>query len=353
MQTGENVDLDTPGTNFTVARVQRDILSRSSIGAIATVRSDTADRLGAAATYGIDGSFSFKDEIDIDTFWAVVDNPGMDGNNTSYRTRFNYDVDLFGFTIDHMWVGDNFAPAVGFVRRNDMRRTFAQGNYNPRPTSIDAIRQFQFTAQMQYIENGAGVVEDLAFQGQAQIGFESGDNFGSQFRYGYELLPFDFEVSDGVLVPRGPYDGNRARIQYQFGQQRRVAGTAFVQHGAFYDGTSTQYGFTGGRVEVHHQLSIQPGVQFNQVKTPFGDFSTRLVSSRVIYTITPLMFISGLVQYNNSNNSLSSNVRMRWEYQPWSELFVVYNDGRTTEGDGFPALQNRSVVVKINRLFRF
>jgi hypothetical protein len=32
---------------------------------------------------------------------------------------------------------------------------------------------------------------------------------------------------------------------------------------------------------------------------------------------------------------------------------VVYNDGRDTTPAGAPLLQNRSVVFKINRLFRF
>jgi hypothetical protein len=64
------------------------------------------------------------------------------------------------------------------------------------------------------------------------------------------------------------------------------------------------------------------------------------------------MFVSGLVQFNSSTRSLSANVRFRWEYQPGSELFVVFNEGRDTRTPGYPDLQNRSVVLKINRLFR-
>lgn len=74
---------------------------------------------------------------------------------------------------------------------------------------------------------------------------------------------------------------------------------------------------------------------------------------RVTYTVTPEMFASGLVQYNSRTKTLGANVRFRWEYRPGSELFVVYNDQRDTEARGFPELQNRAVIVKINRLFRF
>jgi hypothetical protein len=65
------------------------------------------------------------------------------------------------------------------------------------------------------------------------------------------------------------------------------------------------------------------------------------------------MFFSALVQYQSRVDSLSTNARFRWEYKPGSEMFVVYNDGRTTLSRGVPDLQNRSIVVKVTRLFQF
>ena len=47
-------------------------------------------------------------------------------------------------------------------------------------------------------------------------------------------------------------------------------------------------------------------------------------------------------------------MRLRWEYQPGSELFVVYNEERDTLAPGhFPEVETRAFVVKVNRLFRF
>ena len=71
------------------------------------------------------------------------------------------------------------------------------------------------------------------------------------------------------------------------------------------------------------------------------------------YTITPRMFVSGILQYNSASTSVGSNLRFRWEYQPGSELFVVYTDDY--DSDPRPnavALRNRAFVVKFNRLFR-
>jgi hypothetical protein len=60
-----------------------------------------------------------------------------------------------------------------------------------------------------------------------------------------------------------------------------------------------------------------------------------------------------LTQYASASHTFSTNTRLRWEYRPASELFIVYSDGRDTTLGGYPALVNRAFVVKINRLLRF
>ena len=77
------------------------------------------------------------------------------------------------------------------------------------------------------------------------------------------------------------------------------------------------------------------------------------MTARTTYSVTPLMFVSALVQYNSSNHSLGANIRLRWEYQPGSELFVVYDEQRDTMIRGYPELDTRAFIVKITRLFRF
>ena len=108
-------------------------------------------------------------------------------------------------------------------------------------------------------------------------------------------------------------------------------------------------------MNVSPQLSLEP-TYFGQPgrRSSQGSFTTHLAGSRVTYTMTPLMFASALraVQLRAATPS-STNVRLRWEYQPGSELFVVYNEERDTLGRSFPSLTNRAFIVKVNRLFRF
>jgi hypothetical protein len=89
------------------------------------------------------------------------------------------------------------------------------------------------------------------------------------------------------------------------------------------------------------------------VDLPEGRFTARLARTRVSYAFSPRMVLGALLQYNSSNQSLSTNLRFRWEYQPGSDLFVVYSDGRNTLSPGFPQLETQRLIVKLTRLFRF
>ena len=100
-------------------------------------------------------------------------------------------------------------------------------------------------------------------------------------------------------------------------------------------------------------MSLEPSFSINWIDLPQGAFTLKVARTRATYTLTPRMFISGIVQYNSAGTSFGSNVRFRWEYRPGSELFVVYTDDFDTEArPGVPSLRNRAFVVKFNRLFR-
>jgi hypothetical protein len=118
------------------------------------------------------------------------------------------------------------------------------------------------------------------------------------------------------------------------------------------DGTLREVSWKS-RVEFSPQLDAEPTISWNRIDVPWGRGNTDLVSTRLTYTISPRMFFSALVQYQSRVDSLSTNTRFRWEYKPGSEMFVVYSDGRTTLRRGIPDRQNRSIVVKVTRLFQF
>jgi hypothetical protein len=168
----------------------------------------------------------------------------------------------------------------------------------------------------------------------------------------YERLPADFTISPGVVVPAGGYSYDTLNLSYVLGAQHRLSGTLTASHGDFYDGTRTSLTYSG-RAGLSPHLGVEPNITLNWVRLPFGDFTARLVGLRVAVAPTARLGFSMLAQFNPNARTLTSSARMRWEYTPGSELFVVYSDGRDTATSGFPGLQNRTLAVKATRMMRF
>jgi TolB-like protein len=353
IQTDESGDAEALATNFTVIRVKRDIFRRSRIGVIFTGRSVSTVSSGSNEVYGLDAAFSFFDNVNFNGYYAQSRTSDLSDDNTSYQAAFNYTGDLYSFQLDHLLVDRDFNPEVGFMRRADFRRTFTSFDFKPRPQAIRAVRQFTFGGSLDYIENGIGQVETRTAQLRFNTEFENSDLFSVDVMGNHELLVVPFRIASDVTIPVGAYDFQDFQVAYSLGPQRRVAGNVSLQRGSFFNGDITAIGYSSGRIEITPQFSLEPSVSINRIALPQGAFTAKLISSRVTYTFTPRMFFGGLVQFNSGSDALSSNLRFRWEYQPGSELFVVYTDQRDTAMRSVPILENRAFIVKFNRLFRF
>ena len=333
-------------TNFTVARLKRDVLGRSSVGMMVTNRSAGTTDGARSLAYGVDGTFALLQNLQINTYWARA-------TGTSYRTQVDYTGDRYGVQLERLGIGERFNPDIGFVRRAGMVRDYAQLRFSPRPRARSAIRKYVYQASLEHIENGGGRLETRARTGEFALDFRNADRVGVVYTNSYELLPLPFRIGRGVTLPTGGYRFDTVRLNYNMGQQRTASANLSVEYGTFYNGRKLTLSAARGRMPLTDRMSLEPTYSFNRVRLVQGEFSTHLAGSRVTYTMTPLMFVSALVQYNSGSNAVSTNARLRWEYKPGSELFVVYNEERNTLTPRFPDLSTRSLIVKVNRLFRF
>jgi hypothetical protein len=353
VRTGDEATSHTPATNFLVMRVKRDILRRSSIGALVTDRSKASLGGGSAQSYGLDTSLGFYTNLNINAYLAKTQNPGVTSGDTSYRAGLNYNGDRYGVEVERLTVGANFNPEVGFLTRSDFHRSFASFRFSPRPRSDGRVRKYSYQGDYEYFSDGDGRLESRNGTANFGIEFQNSDRFNVIYDHFYELLVNPFRIAPAVAIPVGGYGFQNMQATMALGNQRKLSGNLSMGRGSFYGGTRTTASYGAGRFEVSPRFSLEPTVSRNWVDLPYGEFTTTLLANRATFTATPLMAFSGLLQYNSTNKSLSSNLRVRWEYTPGSELFVVYTDEHDTLPIGTPDLKNRALVVKINRLLRF
>ncbi len=358
IQTDDLPSARAAATNFSAVRLKRNLFRRSNVGVMATRRGPAVGVAGASSfSLGADATMLFFKSINVTSYYALTGTPGADGatvTGRSYRGRLDYTNDRYGASAEHMLIDKNFTPEMGYVRRTDVRRSFGLLRFSPRPSGSSVIRKLTWQASMDYLTDAsAATLQSREINGAFRIDFQSSDSTSVEYSREFELLPAAFTIAPGVVVPAGGYTYSSTRAGYTLGQQRKVSGRLQAAAGTLYGGHKQDVGF-GGRWGVLPQFSVEPSLTLNFVQLPYGNFTARLVSGRFTVTPSARMLISSLVQFNVDSHSLSSSVRLRWEYTGGSELFVVYSDGRDTRLGGFlPELMNRTLAIKVTRLVRF
>jgi hypothetical protein len=341
-------------TDFTVLRVRRDILNRSAVGALFTARSVSTVAPGSNELAGLDGNFSFFQNVYLNGYVAKSQTETRAGDDVSYRAQFNYAADRYGLQLDRLVVPANFNPEVGFVPRTSFRRNFASARFSPRPARNATVRKYYVETSLNYTTDNDNHLESREALGAFRLELQNSDTVHVEYFQDYEFLRRPLQLADTLRIPVGGYAFTHLRAAFSPGQQHRLSGTAAVDVGNFYDGTK-QTASLNARYGITAQLGIEPNISLNWIDRAGVRTTITGAGARTTFTMTPRMFVAALVQYASSNTTLSTNLRFRWEYQPGSELFVVYTEGRDTlplSGRG-TALETRGFVIKVNRLIRF
>jgi len=363
IQTGEGADVGAPGTNFTVARVKSDVFERSRIGALATYRRPSRDGDGSNLAWGTHADLSPVQDLWLTGYYARTRGPAAASGGESYLARVQYDADRYGLRLERLKLDEEFDPGVGLLRRSGFLRSYAQGRISRRPESVPLVRRVSLEVGLDHYKNDADVLETRQEQASLRVEFQSGDVLSADYSRNFEFLPEPFAVAGGRLVPPGSYRFHEVSARFETSPHRWVSGNINASHGGFYTGHLTQLGYNG-RVEFGPRFSVEPRISVDWVALENESFRVTLVGARPTLTLTPRNFVSALVQYNSSTETVETNVRWRWELQPGTILYVVYTDARDTAGgvgnagdqggpDELTGVINRSLAVKFTRLFRF
>jgi hypothetical protein len=245
-------------------------------------------------------------------------------------------------------VGENFDPAIGFVRRRSIREGYATVGIHPR---IGARRIIEMNPWVEgtYTANLDGQLESR--EGLAGLAFEFPDRSTLNFTWAdrFERLISPFPVNPGTTIPVGAYRFGEGSARYSSSQGRALSVNAGASGGGFYDGTRAT--LTGGiRWQPDHHLVLELDANRNAVKAQGNSFTADLYSARVQYALTTQFNVSAFVQRNTSADEIVSNIRANFIHAPLSDLFVLFTERRSANGGG---VLERFITVKVTRLMLF
>ena len=350
MQT-EAVEGLTPANNFTVARLRRDLPNRSSVGGLFVNRRATGRLAGKDnfnRTYAVDGRVGFGQNGLIQGFAGRTETPGLKGREHAYNLAADYQSEAWRLTAGVMESGDNFNPEVGFARRVGFRKVDGGVFYTARPESFLKTHELQPHVTFHRFWDFAGSIQSSLLHMDNFWEFEDSSVLITAWNIRTEGVADRFAVS-GVSVPPGRYDWHEGFFVFNYNRSAPVNVGIRATVGGFFGGdiVSLAPSFNARYGET---VNLSLRWTRNDVDLLQGSVVTNLTSARIAYNFSPRLFAQGLLQYNDSANLWSVNLRFGWLQDANTGLFFVYNE---TEGidDFIPSGAGRSLILKYSHLF--
>jgi hypothetical protein len=342
----------TPGRNFAVARVKKDIFARSNVGAIVTNRDSATPGDPYNRGFGLDGNFTFFEHLTIQTYLASTYTPGTPDDHWSGRFRSFWDSDLLMANVQLGAIERNVNPEMGWLPRRDIKKGKFQLDWKPRPNS-KTIRQWFVRSNMDYIMTMAGEIETRTQDLTLEPLLQSGDRFAFRYFHLFDRIRKPFGIQGGTSVLPGSYTWDSAQFRFTPSPNRKLSGELSVrQHWGFYGGSDLEL-LVNPLWKPGPNVSVGPAYQLSKVSLPQGRFTSHLINSQLNYAFSNRWLTATTLQHNNLAHLTTMNFRLNYIYRPGDDFFLIYNEAATLADGSLPGTRNRSVIAKLTHSWDF
>ena len=332
--------VDEPRTNYSVIRVNRDILAGSTLGGILVNKQD-ADAYNRTA--GLDFSYHPTREMNIQGLWSRTFETDVTENSNAFFIGGDWRTNLFRFNGSYTDIGEDFNPEVGYIQRSDVRRFRGDARYTPWPERF-GIREIQIGPEIDLVLTQANDLETQEIIFDTEFEFQTSDDIGFQVKNTTENLARDFRIQ-GVSIPVDAYNFTSFQASIRTSSSRMIAADLQVEIGEFYNGTRRGFSIeTVARPTL--RLSIEPFIEFNRITLPTQTFNANAFGGRIGYSFSTTLFAKLFTQWSTDRDVLSANFLVNYIYRPGSDFYLVFDQSYDTREGGMELL-NTTVVGKL------
>lgn len=360
MQTAPLEDL--PSENFGVLRMRRQVFNENSyIGGMFT------SRIGLDGTYnyvyGLDGLIRvFRDNY-LTLKWAQSFSSGKKNNLFSMASSRFYLNWLrrsqrgFGYGVSFSGCGADYEPGIGFQLRHNYTRLATGTWYGWYPGDKSPL--FKHTASLSsylFISNDDGSVETFILQPSWELITKTGFGFQISPRFYHENVPEAFPLSGQAEIPQGEYDFFALNMNFSTPSGNPFYTTLILIAGSFYDGRRFSLGLSPNW-SAFSDLELSVDYEFNHMKFPgrSQELTTHIGRMRALYMLSTKFSAMAFVQYNSTTDSVSANIRFRYNPREGIDLYLVYNESLNTDRyrnrPVLPFTNSRTVLLKYTYTF--
>src|SRR5215813_5456540 len=319
-----------PYANYAVFRVKRSLPGGSYIGVMGIDKraGNTAPPFNQSG--GVDARVVLLKSLILKGYAAQTRSPGIQGGQTNLGANVNYQNSWLEFIAGRRKIGPNFNPEVGFLERTDCLCDYIDLNLKPRP-KIRGVRELSFESFLFHAPDTHGILQTQEWQATFRAEFHDGaytdDDIVDVFA---QHIVTPFNIYKNVVIPAGFYRWTRHQLTYGTAQDRRWVLRFFERFGSYYNEHLNEARIRSS-YRPSERLSFDFSQQWDRFRLPVhaGDFSVVFGSFQTNYAFSRFLTLSTILQMNTSNTqAASANIRLRWNYRPDSDLFVIYTVGQ-------------------------
>jgi hypothetical protein len=350
----QEAQTEVPSKNLLVGRVATPVLAESDVGGLFTYGDPRGT--GDAALGGLDFSYlnsrlAAGKTLTGHAWFMGTTSDQVGGQDYAAGGDLNYPNEPFGASLSLRHIGEQFDPALGFVRRTGVRDYNGSVRYVWRPNTI-WLRSISLDVRPRFLTDldNRLVAEDHDLP-SLTLSSAAGDMLGLLYSNERDRLDEPFEIQPGIVIPTGDYRMNQYQIYLESSAARPVGAELRLRTADFYTGERHEF-YAGLSLRPFRYMSAHGGWLLTQVRLPEGNFDVRIPTGRLTLALSPDLSWVTTVQYDNLSDNVGLFSRIRWTYQPGSDLFLVLNHGFEFDDGRFTPLDG-GVTVKIGATFRF
>ena len=313
--------------NFSVARVSRNIGKQSSVGIIGTygnaLNNETNLVVGADMKLST-STFQGNKNASFILFGLKSNTKEFQGNDVSWGSQVVYPNDFIKARLGYHQIGKNFVAGMGFVPRTNIRESYGELKFGPRPNKW-GIMQIEFGGSFDYITNfDTNDLETREFEIQPLgIRFLSGEKISYSLVSQYDMLVKDFNIFEDFVIPKGTYEWWLQQVKLETKGARNVWGEASYRFGDFYNGK---------RNDIKMMVNWKVAVPFfiggtvtrNNITLPDGSFNANIFQVNANVLFSPNLTFYNYLQYDNKSNSAGWQARVQWIIKPGNEIILAW-----------------------------
>jgi hypothetical protein len=316
-----------PYGNYAVVRVKRSLFGDSYIGVMGIDKRSGNVQDPFNQTGGIDMRLVFFRNLFVDAHAAGTQSPGNPSGNSDVGLSLTYNSNWLDAIVERRKIGPNFNSEVGFIQRTDSNETFADLTFKVRP-ELRGIRELQFEPFIQHSPDTRHHVATQEWQATFRADFNNGaytdDDIVDIF---IQRLVTPLNIYRNFFIPAGVYNFDRHQLSFYSPQDRRFTYNIYEQFGGYYGGTLNDFRL-GATYRPNARFSISASQTWNRFRLPIGKFSVDLASLQASYSFNRFLTFSTVIQMDTANNqAVSANLRLRYNYRPDSDVYIIYNVG--------------------------